>query len=136
MAGRYVTNKVQNMIVVMRLIGLLLSEISSLVNRSKSTISRIIKNCHEHGSIELPKRSRRPQKLKDGDRRILRKDLLKNHCAPFVKLASNLPTPICIITLRKEVHEFNMKSCIVVRKPFLNDNHEANRLAFAKEHLQ
>jgi hypothetical protein len=61
---------------------------------------------------------------------------LKNHCAPFVKLASNLPTPICIITLRKEVHEFNMKSCIVVRKPFLNDNHEANRLAFAKEHLQ
>ena len=87
MAGRYVTNIVRNMIVVMRLIGLLLSEITILVVRSKSTISRIIKNCHEHGSIELPKRSRRPQKLKDGDRRILRRDLLNDHCAPFSKIS-------------------------------------------------
>jgi hypothetical protein len=52
-----------------------------------------------------------------------------------VELASNLSTPICIITLRKEVHEFDMKSCIAIRKPFLNDKPKANMLAFAKEHL-
>ena len=43
MVGRYVTNKVQNMIVGMRLAGLLLSEIAIIVDRLKSTISRIIR---------------------------------------------------------------------------------------------
>ena len=63
MVRRYVTNKVQNMIVGMRLASLLLSEIA-IVDRSKLTISRIIKSYHEHGFVELPKRSRRPQNLK------------------------------------------------------------------------
>jgi hypothetical protein len=123
------------MIVGMRLVGLLLSEIAIIVDRLKSTIYRIIKNYHEHGFVKFPKRFGRPQKLKDGDRRILRRDFLKNCCAPLAILASNFPTPICIRTLRKEVHEFDMKSCIAVRKSFLNDKHMANRLAFAKEHL-
>jgi transposase len=135
MARRYVTNKVRNMIVDMRLVGLLLSEIATIVDRSKSTISRIIKNYHEHSFVELLERSGRPQKLRDGDRRFLKRDFLKNHQAPLTELASNLPTPICIRILRKEVHEFDIKSCIEVRKPFLNDKHKANRLAFAKEHL-
>jgi transposase len=112
-----------------------LSEIAIIVDRSKSTISRIIKSYHEHGSVELPKRSGRPRKLKDVDRRILRRDLLKNHRAPLVELASNFPTPVCIRTLRKEVHEFDMKNCVAVIKPFLNDKHKAERLAFAKDYL-
>jgi IS30 family transposase len=44
MVGRYVTSKLRNMIVDMRVAGLLLSEIAIIVDRSKSTISRIIKN--------------------------------------------------------------------------------------------
>jgi hypothetical protein len=51
------------------------------------------------------------------------------------KQCSNLPTLVCIRTLRKEVHEFDMKSCIEVRKSFLNDKNKAVRLAFAKEYL-
>jgi transposase len=135
MARRYVTNKVQNMIVGMRLAGLLLSEIEIIVDRLKLPISRIIKGYHEHGSIELPKRSRRPRKLEDGHKRILRKELLKNRCAPLAELACIFPTPVCIKTLKKEVHEFDMKNWIAVKKLFLNDKHKANRLAFAKEHL-
>ena len=47
----------------------------------------------------------------------------------------NLPIHVCIRTSRKEVHEFNMKSLIVVEKLFLNDKHKVDRLAFANEHL-
>jgi transposase len=135
MVGRYVINEVRNMIVGMRLAGLLLNEIVIIVDRLELIISRIIKSYHEHGSVELPRRSRRPRKLKDSDRRILKIDILKNRRAPLAELVSNLPTPVCIKTLKKEVHELDMKSCIAVRKPFLNDKHKANRLAFAKEHL-
>jgi transposase len=97
------------MIVGVRFANLLLCEIA-IVDRSKSTISRIIKSYHEHGFVEFPKRFRRLQKLKDGDRRILRRDLLKNRHALLAELASNLPTSVCIRTSRKEVLEFNMKS--------------------------
>jgi predicted transcriptional regulator len=51
MVGRYVTNEVRNRIVGMKLAGL--SEIAIIVDRSKSTISRIIKSYHEHGFVEL-----------------------------------------------------------------------------------
>ena len=32
------------------------------------------------------------------------------------------------------MHDLGLNSCIAVKKPFLNDNHKAERLAFAKEH--
>jgi len=35
-------------------------------------------------------------------------------------------------TLKKEVHEARMKSCIAVKKLFLNDKEKANKLIFAK----
>ena len=52
------------MIVGMRLVGLLLSEIAIIVDRLKSIISRIIKNYYEHGFVKFPKRFGRPQNLK------------------------------------------------------------------------
>jgi transposase len=133
MAGRYVISKVRNMIVGMRLAGLMLGEIAIIVDRSELTISRIMKTYH--GYVEIPRRSRRPQKLKENDKRILRRDIMKNRSAPLAELASNFLTPVCIRTLRKGVHELDIKSCIVVRKLFLNDKHKADRLVFAKEHL-
>ena len=32
------------------------------------------------------------------------------------------------------MHDVGSNSCIAIKKPFLNDNHKVERLAFAKEH--
>ena len=58
MAGRYVTKEVQAIIVGMRIVGLKLKDIALIVERLVPIISRIINSYYEHGSIELPKRSR------------------------------------------------------------------------------
>ena len=75
MAGRYLIEEVQAMIVEMRIVGLKLSEIALIVERHVPTISRIIDNYYEHDSVELPKRSRRPKKLLDHDRRSLVREM-------------------------------------------------------------
>ena len=63
------------MIVGMKIVGLKLSEIVLIVEKAIPTISRIINNYYEHGSIELPKRSRRYNMLSDCDRRRLGKEM-------------------------------------------------------------
>ena len=58
----------------------------------------------------------------------------RNRRAPLAEIGNTLPNPVCLQTLRKEVHDLGLNSCIAVKKPFLSDNHKAERLAFAKEH--
>ena len=134
MARRYVTKEVRAMIVGMRIVGLKLSEIALIVERHVPTISRIISSYYEHGSVELPKRSGRPKKLSDCDRRSLVREVKQNRHALLAKIGNTFPNPICLRNLRKEVHDLGLNSCIAVKKPFLSDNHKVERLAFAKEH--
>ena len=132
MAGRYVTKEVRAMIVRMRIVGLKLSEIALIVERPIPTISRIINSYYEYGFVELPKRSRRPKKVSGRDRRSLVREMKQYRCAPLAEIGNILPNPIGLQTLRKEVHDLGLNSCIVVKKSFLSDNHKAERLAFAK----
>ena len=124
----------QAMIVGMRIVGLKLSEIALIVERPVPTISKIITSYYEHGSNELPNRSRRPKKLLDHNRRSLVRVMKRNRYAPLAEIGNTIPNPVCLRTLRKEVHDLGLNSCIVVKKPFLSDNHKAERLAFVKEH--
>ena len=134
MTGRYVTEEVRAMIVGMRTVGLKLSEIALIVERPIPTISKIISSYYEHGSVKLPKRFRRPKKLSDRDRRSLVRDMKQNRRAPLAEIGNTLPNPICLRTLRKEVHDLGLNNYIAVKKPFLSNNHKAERLAFAKDH--
>ena len=122
------------MIVGMRIVGLKLSEIALIVERLVSTTSRIINSYYKHGSIELPMRSGRPKKLSDHDRRSLIREMKRNCRAPLVEMCNILPNPLCLQTLRKEVHDLGLNNSIAVKKPFLSDNHKVERLALAKEH--
>ena len=132
MVERYVTEEVRAMIVGMRIVGLKLSEIALIVERHVPTISRIINSYYEHGSIELPKRSRRPKKLSNRDRRSLVREIKRNCYAPLPEIGNNLPNLVCLQTLRKEVHDLGLNSYIVLKKPFLSDNHKAKRLALPR----
>ena len=58
-----------------------------------------------------------------------------NRCAPLAQFASNLPTPVCVRTLRKELHILGIGSRIAIKKPFLSPKHKVDRLEFAKQHL-
>ena len=73
--------------------------------------------------------------MSDRDRRRLKSDLSSNCRAPLAELCNNVTPSVCMLTLRKEIHELGVNSCIAVKKPFLSDMHKAKRLAFAKEHL-
>ena len=59
------TKEVQAMIVGMRIVNLKLDEIALIVEKHVLTISRIINNYYEYGSLELLRRCRRPKKLLD-----------------------------------------------------------------------
>jgi len=69
----------------MKIAGLLLSKIASLVDKFKTTIFRIIKSYCEYGYLEFLKKFGRLQKLKDSDTRIFMVELKNNQCAPFCK---------------------------------------------------
>ena len=122
------------MIVGMRIVGLKLNEIALIVERYVPIISKIINSYFEHGYVELPKRSGRPKKLSDRDRRSLVREMKQNRCVPLAEVDNALPNPICLQNLRKEVHDLSLNSCITVKKSFLCDNHKTERLAFAKKH--
>ena len=62
------------------------------------------------------------------------REMKRNRHAPLAEIGNILPNPIDLQTLRKEVHDLGLNSCIGVKKPFLSNNHKAERLAFAKEH--
>ena len=56
-----------------------------------------------------------------------------NHCALLAKIGDILSNCVCLQTLKKEVHDLDLNNCIAIQKLFLNNNHKAKRLAFAKE---
>ena len=58
----------------------------------------------------------------------------RNRYTPLAEIDNTHPNPVCLQTLRKEVHDLDLNRGIAVKKPFLSDNHKAERLAFAKEH--
>ncbi len=109
---------VLNMIVDMRKVGLTLSRIGDIIERSKSTISRILKKYYECGSIKPAKKPGRPHKLSDKGRRRLMRDLSSNRHAPLAKLCENITPHVGMVTLCKEIHELGVNSCIAVKKPF------------------
>lgn len=135
MTGSYVPDDVRNMIVGMREAGLTLSKIRDIVGRPKSTISRVLKRYNECGSVKPTNKPGRPHKLSDQGRRRLMRDLSSNRRAPLAELCENITPHVGVGTLRKEIHELGVNSCIAVKKPFLNNIHRAKRLAFAKQHV-
>ena len=60
---------------------------------------------------------------------------MKHNCrAPLAEIGNILPNRVWLLICRKDVHNLGFNSCIALKKPILNDNHKAERLAFAKEH--
>ena len=86
------TKEIRNMIVGMKKISLLLSEIVAIVERFKSKISRVLKRYDEYGSLKPAKRSGRPQKLNDDDIRKHKRELCKNCYTLLAKLCKNMNT--------------------------------------------
>ena len=78
------------MIVGTRIVGLKLSEIALIVERHVLTISRIINNYYEHGSVELPKRSGRTKKLSDCNRKNLVREMKQNCHASLAEIGNIL----------------------------------------------
>ena len=133
--SKYLTTSEQSIIVVMRKVGCSLNKILAEFGRPKSTISKVIKRFSEHGEVKIAKKSKRPKKLNKCSRRVLVHEMKRNYRGPLSTLAENLPIPVSIRTLCKELHNLGMNNCIAVKKPFLSPKYKENRLAFAKRHL-
>ena len=134
MTGYFLSVEEQSFIVGMNTSGASLSEIANVVRKSKKSISLVLKRYRERGSIQIAKRSGRPKKLQEIDRRVLKYEIVKNCRIPLAELASSLPIPVSMNTIQKEVHDLGFGNRIAKKKPFLNERHKKLRLAFAKEH--
>jgi hypothetical protein len=84
----------------------------------RAPFSRIMKRYHELGEVKIAKKSRRPKKLNEYSRRVLVREMCKNRRAPLIELAENLPVPVAIRILRKEVYDLGLSNRVATKKPF------------------
>ena len=70
MAGFFLTLEEQGIVVGMSKAGSSLSQISNEIGRPNKTISGVLKRYQDRGSVQIAKKSRRPKKLQEHERRV------------------------------------------------------------------
>ena len=112
-----------------------MSEISTEVGGSKSTISKVVRRFSERGEVKIAEKSERPKKLNEYSRRVLIHEMKSNCRVPLSIIVENLLIPMIVRILHTEVHNLGMNNCVAVKKPFLSPKHNVDRLALVKRYL-
>lgn len=131
---RSLTTEEKGRIVGMHQAGVWGAQIGRELGLPKSTVHTVLKNFEKRGTVEGPKPTGRPPKLTERDKRSLGCLLGQDRRAPLSEITNQLATDANIDTVRKAAHELGFQSRAAAKKPFLNDRHLANRLAFAKKY--
>src|SRR5207253_5486296 len=99
------------------------------------TVITVCQTYDNRGTVVTPSRPGRPEKLTCRDKRVIRRELMRNRRAPLAEITANLATPVCVNTARSAVHKLGFGNRVAPKKPYLKDKHKADRLAFARAHL-
>jgi transposase len=109
-------------------------EIAKKLGLVPSTVNMVISRYKLSGTTENLTRPGRPKILTKRDNRHLVNDVKKNRRATLQDITNNAPSNVSKGTIRSTLHELGMNSRIVAKKPFINLENQAKRLAFAREH--
>ena len=99
-----------------------------------SNIEYVLKKFNDYGTMVTRKVIHRRCKLIDQGRREMGCILTQNRRILLASIIEKMTEKVCVHTLRKGIKYIGFCNCIVAKKPFLNDKHKVDRLAFAKKY--
>ena len=110
-------------------------QISETLGVPLSTVSQIIRDYHNRGTVERKKGSGRPKKMDERSKRRLLRIVEKNPEATLAELQAQMPIKCSTWLISKHLHESNLNKRVAVVKPYLTEKQRKARYKFAKEHL-
>jgi transposase len=118
-----------------------MTEIASITDVNRSTVSRILKRHDERGHHNDAPRSGRPPKLDERAIRHIKFTIEPNRRQSLSDVTSlinnSLLSPVSSKTVVRVLHDkMNMHGRIAAKKPFLKAAHKLARLAWAREHRE
>lgn len=120
--------------------GLSYRQIANRLDMSFSTVRNIIKKCNETGSVLNRRRSGRPQKLSEKEKRRIKKIVAQTPTVSASAIASEIATTsnttFSVQTVRNVIHSFNFYGRVQRKKPFISEVNRKKRLDFAKTYLK
>lgn len=119
--------------------GKTLSEISSIIGRTRSVIQRSISTFKERGSINVRGRSGRPPKTTAREDRIMVRLCLRNRFETAAgiarKMRSSHGVRVSRFTVSRRLVKVGLKARVPVAKPLISKKNQKARLQFAQEHV-
>ncbi|CAK9827588.1 Transposable element Tcb1 transposase [Anthophora retusa] len=116
-----------------------LSEISSIVNRARSTVQSIIDRFGERKTVSNKRRSGRPRKINEYDRRLIIRKVKQNPRITAKQIATELKNnngiDVSASTVRDYLRSSEYHGRVARKKYFVNETNRKKRLEFAKQHI-
>ncbi|GMS88386.1 hypothetical protein PENTCL1PPCAC_10561, partial [Pristionchus entomophagus] len=134
------SSDLRTVIVAMRSKGLSVRQISNLTNMPTSSVHLILQLFGKTGTTEIEKRSGRPAKLSDREKRHLKVESIKDPRLPATELAidlnKNRPNdPVCSKTVQRVLVAAGLPGRRPAYTSYINRRNRRKRLEFAREHL-
>jgi Transposase and inactivated derivatives len=115
-------------------------EISKLIGRSRSTIQYIIKHCEKENMLESSRRSGRPEKLTEREKRKVMKLVRSNPHISAPAIVSELKQMFNIDvhpdTVRRTIHQHGYHSRTARKKPYISAANRQKRIEFAQQYIK
>ncbi|GFU85069.1 transposable element Tc1 transposase [Trichonephila clavipes] len=121
------------MVIGARLAGASVSRAANLVGVLRTTVSRVITAYTNLDKVSSEKHnSGRKLKLKDRDRRVLKRIVTRNCKTTLPQITSEMNThllnPVSMKTIQRELHTANIYGRVAIRKPLVTGRNAAKRL--------
>ncbi|GLB45817.1 putative DDE superfamily endonuclease [Lyophyllum shimeji] len=98
----------------------------------RSTAYRIAKRFEKTGMVSTRKRTGRPKKLSEGDKRLLIRTARKERRVPFRELANSLQLQVSASTVRRTFAEAGYHRRVARKRPYLRKDQRKARMYWVK----
>ena len=139
MAGRVELSEFQKGVIVgCSLCGLSTRAIGQKLGHPQSTVAFVLARWKKKGTVSNKNRTGRPKSLDNRDRRVLKREIMKNRKESFTNIHRDFceatGAMVSTRTLRKEAHALGFHGRAAAHKPMITKTNRAARLRWAKEH--
>ena len=114
-------------------------EIGKIVERTHSSVQRVVQNFNSSGSLSSKPRSGRPRILTVREERSVLKMVKENPRISAAKIVGNVKNmfgkDIHKDTIRKHLKKSGYHGRVARRKPYISETNRKKRVAFAKEYI-
>ena len=126
-------------IVGARLCGVSVTAVASVLGVLPGTVSKVMTAYTTHGKTTSGKRnSGRKKSISDRARRVLKRIVTRNRRATAAQvteeLNQHLPQPVSTITVRRELHDMNLRGRVARAKPLIRDQNALARRKWCRDH--